>query len=274
MIFVEPFFLMKMIISNASVHLCSIPGTVSKVGTGTKNDESKLRYFPWSILAIGTGASGSPNLSTGSKSCSNIGQELGAGSWVSPSMACGHEEPKLSREAESDRSSHRCFLGESVGDDKKARKPPLKTNDGKTVPLFVKTIWYLHLTISKWFVHILRVPPKEGTFSPLRRRYKFMNGKMLGNLAALFATFLLRITFSRFNGDLSVRKPLSFGLNLLTKKGRLPCSSFLFASFPRPAKNREYEFTREWIFKWISGQFAPLPKMNRCLHLSEKTTDT
>ena len=109
---VKPFFSINMIISNLSEHLCSIPViTVSKIGTSTKNNKSKHQYFPWSILATGTGASGSPNLSTGAKSCSTIGYEPSAGAALSPIMACGHEVPKLSKGAKSDRSRHRCLLG-------------------------------------------------------------------------------------------------------------------------------------------------------------------
>ena len=86
-----------------------------------------------------------------------------------------------------------------------------------------------------------RRSPKDGPFAPLRRPYKMTNGGRSGILAAFFATFLLRITFSQFNGYLSVTKPLSFGLNFPAKKEDLLTLPFCLPLFTEP-QTTEYVF--------------------------------
>ena len=83
--------------------------------------------------------------------------------------------------------------------------------------------------------------PKDGPFAPLRLPYKLTNGGRSGILAAFFATFLLRITFSQFNGYLSVTKPLSFGLNFPAKKEDLLTLPFCLPLFTEP-QTTEYVF--------------------------------
>ena len=99
--------------------------------------------------------------------------------------------------------------------------------------------------------------PEERTFRPHPPTIRFYEWWEVGYLGGIFMTSLLQIGFLRLNVDLSVTKPLSFGLNLLAKKGRPPYSPFLFPFFPDP-QTRENMCLRQNCKSRFQMDFKPI----------------